>query len=136
MVDEVLNHHLTAIQSTRHDILCPHGVTDVHTDDGLDADTLLLADLRSHLRTGQHQHEQRQGALEDPELHGRPEARHIGHKCLEQIGFTKLTQPFLLIPVGDETDECQYGNQHQQPEIYGVFESEHFYFFLFTYFTI
>ena len=126
MVDEVLDHHLTAIKTTRHDILCPHGVTDVHTDDGLDADTLLLTDLRSHLGARKHQHEQGQGALKDPELHRRTEARHIGHECLEQSRLTKLTQPFLLIPVGDETDECQYGYQHQQPEIYGVFESKHY----------
>ena len=126
VVDEVLYHHLTAVETTRHDILCQHGVTDVHTDDGLDAHTLLLADLRSHLRTGEHQHQQSQGTLENPELHRRTETRHIGHEFLEQGWLTKLTQPFLLISVRDEADECQYGYQHQQPEIYGVFKSKHY----------
>ena len=39
---------------------------------------------------------------------------------------TKLAEALTLVSVGYESDECQYGNQHQQIEIYGVFESKHY----------
>ena len=125
MVDQVLHHHLGTVETTGDDILRPHGVGDIEGDDGLDARALLLGDLRAHLRTGQHDDEQGQGRLEDPELDRGTEAGDIGHELTEQLGVAKLTQFLLPATEGDKPDECQYRNQHQQPEVYGVFESKH-----------
>ena len=52
--------------------------------------------------------------------------RYIGHQGFQQLQVAKLTKPFLLIPIGHKPDQCQYGYQHQQPEIYGVFKSKHY----------
>ena len=68
LVDEVLDNHLRTVQTAGGNVLGTHGVGDVHRDDGLDARTLLVADLRSHLGTCQHDDEQRQGSLQQPEL--------------------------------------------------------------------
>ena len=136
VIHQVLYHHLTTIQTTRHNILCHHGVTDIHTDNRLDTNTLLVINLRTHLRTGQHHNQQRQRTFQNPELHRRTESRHIGHQRLQQRGFAELTESFFLVPIGEESDECQYGDQHQQIEIYGVFKSEHRYILQFNYYTI
>ena len=47
VVHQVLNHHLTTIQTAGDDILCTHRVTDVQRDDGFYAHTLLVTDLRT-----------------------------------------------------------------------------------------
>ena len=125
VIDKILYHHLTTIQTARNDIFCPHGVTDIHRYDGLYAYPLFVVDLRTHLRTGQHHNEQSQGSLQNPELYRGSEPRHIRHQCLEQGRIAKLAQPFLLVAEGYKPDERQNRDQHQQIEIYGVFKSEH-----------
>ena len=99
VVHQILHHHLTALQTTGDDILCPHGVTDIDGDDGLDAYALLVTDLRTQLRTGQHHDQQCQSTQQQPELHRRTEPRHIRHQFLEQRRITKLTKPFTLVSV-------------------------------------
>ena len=133
VVDEILNHHLAPVETAGDDILCPHRVGDIHRDDSLNARTLLLTDLRTHLWTGQHHNQQGKGGLQKPELHHRTEARHVGHQALQQLRIAELAEPLLLVTIGYEPDECQYGYQHQQPEIYGVFKSKHFSLFTFHY---
>ena len=125
MINQVLHHHLTTVETTGDDILCPHGVTDIHRDDGFNAYPLLVVDLRTHLRTGQHHDEQSQGSLQDPEFHRGADARHIGHQCLQQARVAEFAQPFLLITERYESNQRQYRNQRQQIEVYGVFKSEH-----------
>ena len=126
MIYQVLYHHLTTVQTTGHHILGQHRVTDIHRDDGLNTHPLLMTDLRTHLGTGQHDDQQGKGSKQQPELHRGTETRHIGHQLLQQFRFAKLTKPLPLVPVRDESDECQYGNQHQQIEIYRVFKSKHY----------
>ena len=108
VVNQILYHHLTAIQSARRDILGHHRVTDIHRNDGLDAHTLLVVDLGAKLRTGQHHDEQCQSALQNPEFHSRTESRHIGHQFAQQFGIAKLTQAFLLIAIRKEADDGQH----------------------------
>ena len=54
VIHKILHHHLTTVQTTGDNILCPHGVTDVDGNDGLNTYTFLVTNLRSQLRTGQH----------------------------------------------------------------------------------
>ena len=117
VVDQVLDHHLRTVQTAGRHILGQHGVTDVDTNDGLNACALLVTDFRSHLRTGKHQDEQGQSGLQQPELHSRTPARHVGHQLLQQPGVAKLAQALLLVTIGQKPDDGQYGNQQQQVQV-------------------
>ena len=108
MIHQVLDHHLTAVQTTWHDILGQHRVTDIHGDNRLDTHTLLVTDLGTELRTCQHHYQQCQSSLQHPEFDCRTETRHIGHQRAQQLGIAKLTQAFLLIAIREKADERQY----------------------------
>ena len=54
VVYQILDHHLTTLQTAGNNILGQHRVTDIHGDNGLDAHTLLVANLSAQLRAGQH----------------------------------------------------------------------------------
>ena len=54
LINQVLNNHLRTVETTGRNILGQHGVRDIHRNDGLDASTLLVTNLRTHLRTCQH----------------------------------------------------------------------------------
>src|SRR5574344_390540 len=71
VVNEILHHHLAAVETTRSDILCEHRVTDVHGDDCLDALALLMTDLGAKLWTGEHDDDEGKSSLKQPELHRR-----------------------------------------------------------------
>ena len=125
VVNQILYHHLTAVKSAGCDILGHHRVTDIHRNDGLDANTLLVVDLGAKLRTGQHHDEQCQSALQNPEFHCRTESRHIRHQIAQQLGIAKLAQAFLLIAIRQEADDSQHRYHRQQIEIYRVCKSKH-----------
>ena len=97
LVYQILDEHLGAVQTTGCHILGKHGIADVHTDDGLDASTLLVADFGSHLRTCQHHDEQCQGTQQQRELHQWTEPRHVRHQLAHQFGVAKTAQALLLL---------------------------------------
>ena len=84
-----------------------------------------MADLRSHLRAGQHDDEQGQSRQQHVELDHRAEARHVWHQLLHQFLVAELAQALLLLAHSQETDNHQHGDDCQQIQIYGVFKSEH-----------
>ena len=126
VVDQILDHHLRTVQTAWRHILSTHRVTDVDTDDRLNARTLLVADLRAHLWTGKRQDEQRQGSRQQPELYTRAPARHIGHQLFQQKRVAELAQTFLLFTIGHKPDGCQQRNQQQQVQVLWVFKSKHY----------
>ena len=62
VIYQILDHHLSTVQAAGRHVLGQHGVADVHTDDGLDARTLLVRNAGAHLGTRQHDDEQCQGS--------------------------------------------------------------------------
>ena len=103
VVHQILDHHLRTVQTTGSDILGEHRITDVHADDGLDTRTLLVADLGTHLRTGQHDDEQGQCSEQQPELDSGTQTGHVRHQLAQQVTVAKLTQTLLLLAHHQET---------------------------------
>ena len=126
MIHQILHHHLTTVQTTRYNILCQHRIGDIQGNDGFNTCPFLLTDLRTHLRTGQHHNQQGEGNQQQPELHPWTEMGYIRHQGFQQLQVAKLTEPLFLISISHKPNQCQYGYQHQQPEIYGVFKSKHY----------
>ena len=106
-IHQILDEHLGTVQTTGCHILGEHGVTDIHTDDGLDAGTLLVADLGTHLRTCQHHNEQCQGTQQQTELHQRTEPRHVRHQLTHQFGVAETTQALLLLAYHQPAEQGQ-----------------------------
>ena len=108
VIHQILDHHLTTVQTAGRDILGQHRVTDIHRNNSLDAGTLLVTDLGAELRTGQHNNQQCQSTLQNPEFYCGAETRHIGHERTQQFGIAKFTQTFLLIAIREKADDGQY----------------------------
>ena len=109
IVDHVLYQHLRTIQTTGRHVLCQHRVTDIHTDNGLYTGSLLMTDFRAKLRTGYHDDDQGQCRQQQPELHGRTEARHVGHELAHQFLVAKAAQALLLLIDRQKADDGQQG---------------------------
>ena len=123
MVYHILYKHLALIESAGLYILRKHRVGDIHTDDSLYTITLLMRNLRTHLRARQHDNKHGQSRIHQPKLYRRSKARDIRHHILQQRRVAELTQfPPTLSPRNETYDGKQW-NEPQQQEIYRIFES-------------
>ena len=125
MIHQVLHQHLALAQAARLHILSKHGVTDVKTDDGLYAVSLLVAHLCTHLRTCQHQYHQCQRQLQDDKLCPPAQLRCIRHQQRQHVSIAETTHAATPAPLSKSHKGKHHRDDCQQVEVYGTFKSHY-----------
>ena len=125
MVDQVLYHHLRAVQTAGSHVFSQHRVADVQTDNRLNAGALLVADFRAELRAGYHDDEQGQRRQQQPVLHQWAPARHVGHQQANQLRVAEFAQALLLLANHQPPHHQQQRDDCQGIQIYRGFKSKH-----------
>lgn len=105
VIYQILDHHLTTVQTAGRDI--PTSIElliSIAIIVSMPVRCSLLI-LVPNCGRAQHNNQQCQSTLQNPEFYCGAETRHIGHERTQQLGIAKLTQTFLLIAIREKADD-------------------------------
>ena len=123
VIYQILYQHLALVETGRSHILGKHGIGDIETDHRLDAITLVVRNLASHLRASHHHDDKCQGSKHQHKLHRRTVFGYVGHQLLEQFRIAQSFQLSLSPSPAYQTNQYEHRYQPEQPEKRRIFKS-------------